>query len=767
MNSYKIVSTTILLFILSKCFAQNLVLNPGFALHASGDSISDTLTKWTYLDHHIKSWDCPFRTKAKFKRASSTNQQGSKDSSIVVLMQIGAPSSDDPNYHKHDYITYLQGTFKEALNEGKKYRLSIRIKSLLSNDSKPILTYHGKDMSDTSHVNRLVDCSGLGIKLLEKKQESVRKIQTQSDIRKSTNTFYCDKILSTNGDWEWFRIDFTASANATHFLIGNFMPKELTNYSLQENEREVHYITSQKRNIIEERIAKYMVDSITIEEQRADSNSITLLPTCQPNHKSITVPITYQTIDFEHDQAQLDSESKKLLMQFCQNIDSLDRLEIIGYTDSRSNEEYNFSLSERRVEVVKSFILKHSQITSSRVTDISLGETFSSKLSTLNIKQVELFLDKSEHTISPNNSIKFYSDNRENPTIESLDEKKTERELSDFSSFNLTPEIAYNEILSLSPKYDVLFIGENHLFPAHRIFLQALLDSLYSQGYRHLFLEAINPYINSKTLKQIPYPNINMGFYIREPNFGSLVRKALNIGIELHSYEYKNNQLSKARKDIDRFYLDTCSSGGWFLEPDGTKYSLEEGEIRFSMRSYIQAFNIAKKIPQLNGKVIILGGESHNRNFKHGCLSSTSYWLHLLTDKKILNIGQSTDKAAPSLQKEPFVLKKEEQYYGSLRANNELEGKEVIMEVYYPENLSLNLLRSLLLSCKEFKFRIPNFIQDPAQVLIYNRSENCKDAVPVYSGVIATNQEQSIWLEDAEYTGFCLYENKIYPLHIE
>ena len=92
---------------------------------------------------------------------------------------------------------------------------------------------------------------------------------------------------------------------------------------------------------------------------------------------------------------------------------------------------------------------------------------------------------------------------------------------------------AKSSILSIAPHYSVIMINESPAKPVHRAFTYSLLEDLYREGYRYLAMEAFNNYAN-KCLDSL---NVFTGYFTYEPVAGELVRKALQLGFKLVSYE--------------------------------------------------------------------------------------------------------------------------------------------------------------------------------------------------------------------------------------
>ena len=106
---------------------------------------------------------------------------------------------------------------------------------------------------------------------------------------------------------------------------------------------------------------------------------------------------------------------------------------------------------------------------------------------------------------------------------------------------------------------DLLIITEAHTKPEHRVFTRCLLDDLYAAGYRHLGLENLQPVHGASgtqpfdsLLQQRGYPvqNILSGIYPSEPEYGNLLRHAIDLGFEIFAYE--RNGSSDSERDLQQ-----------------------------------------------------------------------------------------------------------------------------------------------------------------------------------------------------------------------
>lgn len=96
-----------------------------------------------------------------------------------------------------------------------------------------------------------------------------------------------------------------------------------------------------------------------------------------------------------------------------------------------------------------------------------------------------------------------------------------------FKPFN-----AKKYIIDRSKNEQIILINEAHNNSRHRVFTTSLLQDLYNNGYRFLGLEALWENLDGRE-----FATINDGFYIKEPQFGNLIKEAKEIGFTVFQYE--------------------------------------------------------------------------------------------------------------------------------------------------------------------------------------------------------------------------------------
>ncbi|USD24758.1 hypothetical protein [Flagellimonas marinaquae] len=104
-------------------------------------------------------------------------------------------------------------------------------------------------------------------------------------------------------------------------------------------------------------------------------------------------------------------------------------------------------------------------------------------------------------------------------------------------------------IIKEAQKTHMVIINEAHHSSYHRFFTKSILKDLYDLGYKNLGLEALSngEYLDTLLMER-KYPVQNTGWYIVEPQFGNLVREALEIGYNVFAYEQTSDVNGKPRE---------------------------------------------------------------------------------------------------------------------------------------------------------------------------------------------------------------------------
>jgi hypothetical protein len=110
---------------------------------------------------------------------------------------------------------------------------------------------------------------------------------------------------------------------------------------------------------------------------------------------------------------------------------------------------------------------------------------------------------------------------------------------------SLKPQPARKYILQRARREQIIIFNEAHHNPAHRVFTASLLAGLYQAGFRYLGAETLSFYDSALNLRK--YPVSESGYYIQEPQYGNLIREALELGFKVFPYDVLNSN-GKARE---------------------------------------------------------------------------------------------------------------------------------------------------------------------------------------------------------------------------
>jgi hypothetical protein len=259
-------------------------------------------------------------------------------------------------------------------------------------------------------------------------------------------------------------------------------------------------------------------------------------------------------------------------------------------------------------------------------------------------------------------------------------------------------------IIKKSKNEKIIIINESHHQPMHRTFTTSLLKDLYLNGFKYLAVETLtNDSLINYNLNHDKYPKTNSGYYSKEPQYGNLIRVALEIGFELIAYDDITNR-----------------------------------------REYMQALNIKKQTfdKDPNAKVLIHCGYGHGYEDMRDSLMGG--WLAQLTGINPLTIDQVT-------LSEHSDRMYENEYYGTTYSNISavfLEKTNVNasfkipegiigydMSIYHPRTKYVNGRPDWLNLTGEKKYYFPCENKEisilyPLLVRAYLHSENPKSAVP-------------------------------------
>ncbi len=108
-------------------------------------------------------------------------------------------------------------------------------------------------------------------------------------------------------------------------------------------------------------------------------------------------------------------------------------------------------------------------------------------------------------------------------------------------------------IIKEAKKNRLVIINEAHHNSFHRVFTKSLLKELFANGYKFIGFEALSYTEDLDSLQHIrKYPSQKTGYYVKDPQFGNLMRAAIEIGFNIFSYETTNEKSNGKSREIDQ-----------------------------------------------------------------------------------------------------------------------------------------------------------------------------------------------------------------------
>lgn len=136
---------------------------------------------------------------------------------------------------------------------------------------------------------------------------------------------------------------------------------------------------------------------------------------------------------------------------------------------------------------------------------------------------------------------------------DALREKSSQASKEDslyFKSLKAVPAKDY--IIKNAKNQQIVMLNEAHHIPQHRVFATSLLEEFYKLGFRYFGVESYRHKDSLLNLRK--FPIVETGYYIKEPQFGNLIRTALELGFEIFPYEAdlkyygKDREIQQAKK---------------------------------------------------------------------------------------------------------------------------------------------------------------------------------------------------------------------------
>jgi len=292
-------------------FAQNLVKNPSFEAYESCPQ------EFGSFQEDVNSWYKPTSGSTDYFNAC-----GSKLSTGFNFM--GKQESFEGNayagfyaYGPDGYREYISGQFHERLKKGKKYKFSFNIS--LADKSKFAINEFG-----ILFTEQLVNFK-------TKKNISLNMIQERglnSYIELKKETYYSNKE-----SWTKISGTYVAKGNESYFTIGNFRSNGATHkVKVANNPKKISY---------------YFIDMVTLERDE---------PLFELNETYV-----FENLFFKVNGYKIIGEGKNELQQLVEHLKTNPDLNIsvFGHTDNIGSKNYNKELSQKRAQMVGTFLIKN------------------------------------------------------------------------------------------------------------------------------------------------------------------------------------------------------------------------------------------------------------------------------------------------------------------------------------------------------------------------------------------------------------------------
>ncbi len=348
--------------VLTKGFAQNLVLNGGFERQASREA-----GVW-----QAGPSPCQFASASDIVNTSAESWKTFEVQTPDLLVWdsiSGCPSFPKPRkgkrmmglimYHpfqdgqfSFDYHELIQGTLAKPLEKGKTYRISFWV---YTNDS--LGTQHLNKVYGRSTGIRPILCGNFGFYFSDSRintKDNFMVSQLDFGIKPQINL---EQIVETKGQWRKISLAFKADRSGyKYFLFGNFFSDAVTLINIDDEARMQLDEQNQKLEFWKKtkRIAYYLFDDFSIV---ADENAAI--------EQSLLVDKKYTMQDallFDFGKAELRPEAEPALERLAQVLQKNPTLhfEIGGHTDNVGDSASNQTLSEQRaLNVYKVLITKN------------------------------------------------------------------------------------------------------------------------------------------------------------------------------------------------------------------------------------------------------------------------------------------------------------------------------------------------------------------------------------------------------------------------
>ena len=308
--------------------------------------------------------------------------------------------------------------------------------------------------------------------------------------------------------------------------------------------------------------------------------------------------------------------------------------------------------------------------------------------------------------------------------------EKSKSDIANFKRFK--PKNALDIISKTAEKYNIVITNEAHYQPQNRVFTSLLLAKLYKQGFRYFCVEDLrfNDSTENTELNKRKYPLKSSGYYIVEPQYGNLVREALNIGYKLVNYEHYPS------------------------------VEIKDPQQQWQARETGQAKNIgAILLKDPKAKIFVYCGYGHlNENPSGeggfmGRMLKKNFNIDPLTIDQVNLLEEYNDTYYNLTDvKEPSVYLADNEFF-----NNPKVGTQTDMSVVFPKTKYINGRPNWLVYDKNRKYYFPKLentkLVYPVMIFAYHKNEDISITVPAdIIEIEKSDAKTALVLKKGQYT---------------
>lgn len=316
-------------FILFSLFlsSQNLVLNPSF------EDYYDCPKDISFFHTNVKHWTIPNNGTTDYFNSCS-EKVGFMNFSGYQKPRTGKGYAGIYAFYKKNYREYIQGTLKESLKRGKKYRVTFYIS--LSDSSKYAIKELGF-MTTSKKYNSFHSNTNINAKVIS---ERVPNMKFYPIIKA--------QYLDDSKNWTKISFTFKAEGFEKYFSIGNF------NSNAKTEKRKI----PSKSGVL----SYYYIDDVSVEaveEEKPKEVNFSKTDSQKQKEFQVNKVYTFKNVLFDIDKSELLEASilelNELYKFLKENSNTV--IEIYGHTDNSGIEKRNRELSYQRAKAVADYLI--------------------------------------------------------------------------------------------------------------------------------------------------------------------------------------------------------------------------------------------------------------------------------------------------------------------------------------------------------------------------------------------------------------------------